>query len=70
MKELVREEQAAERIFGLLPNDQGEALKSLFEEFEAGESPEARFVRAIDNFQPLLLNDSNDGSDWRERQKG
>lgn len=41
-------------------------MKSLFEEFEAGESPEARFVRAMDNFQPLLLNDSNDGSDWRE----
>lgn len=61
-----REEQAAERIFGLLPDDQGEELKSLFEEFEAGESPEARFVRAMDNFQPLLLNDSNDGSDWRE----
>ena len=61
-----REEQAAERIFGLLPNDQGEELKSLFEEFEAGESPEARFVRSMDNFQPLLLNDSNDGSDWRE----
>ena len=62
----VREEQAAERIFGLLPDDQGEELKSLFEEFEAGESPEARFVRSMDNFQPLLLNDSNDGSDWRE----
>ena len=61
-----REEQAAERIFGLLPDDQGEKLKSLFEEFEAGESPEARFVRAMDNFQPLLLNNSNDGSDWRE----
>ena len=61
-----REEQAAERIFGLLPDDQGEELKSLFEEFEAGESPEARFVRSMDNFQPLLLNDSNDGSDWRE----
>ena len=61
-----REEQAAKRLFGLLPEDQGEELKSLFEEFEAGESPEARFVRSMDNFQPLLLNDSNDGSDWRE----
>ena len=63
-----REEQAAERIFGLLPKDQGEELRSLFEEFEAGESPEARFVRAMDNFQPLLLNHSNDGSDWREHE--
>lgn len=62
----VREEQAADRIFGLLPKDQGEELKSLFEEFEAYETPEARFVRAMDNFQPLLLNNSNDGKDWIE----
>ncbi|MBD5444825.1 MAG: HD domain-containing protein [Lachnospiraceae bacterium] len=66
----VREEQAAERIFGLLPDDQGEELKSLFQEFEASETPEARFVRAMDNFQPLLLNNSNDGSDWREHEIG
>ena len=65
-----REEQAAERIFGLLPDDQGEELKSLFQEFEASETPEARFVRAMDNFQPLLLNDSNDGGDWREHEIG
>ena len=63
-----REEQAAERIFGLLPDDQEEELKSLFEEFEASQTPEARFVRAMDNFQPLLLNNSNDGSDWREHE--
>ena len=66
----VREEQAAERIFGLLPDDQGEELKSLFQEFEASETSEARFVRAMYNFQPLLLNDSNDGRDWREHQIG
>ena len=65
-----REEQAAERIFGLLPDDQGEELKSLFQEFEALETPEARFVRAMDNFQPLLLNNSNDGGDWREHEIG
>ena len=65
-----REEQAAERIFGLLPDDQEEELKSLFEEFEASQTPEARFVRAMDNFQPLLLNNSNDGSDWREHEIG
>lgn len=63
-----REEQAAERIFALLPGDQGEELRSLFEEFEASKTPESRFVRAMDNFQPLLLNDSNDGSDWREHE--
>ena len=61
-----REEKAAERIFGLLPKDQMQELKGLFQEFEAGESPEARFAKAMDNFQPLLLNNSNGGSDWRE----
>lgn len=66
----MREEQAAERIFGLLPDDQGEELKSLFQEFEASETPEARFVHAMDNFQPLLLNNSNDGRDWREHEIG
>ena len=61
-----REEQAAERIFGLLPEEQAAELKGLFEEFESLATPEARFARAMDNFQPLLLNDSNGGSDWRE----
>jgi putative hydrolase of HD superfamily len=61
-----REEKAAERIFGMLPNDQREELRALFEKFEAGESPEARFAKVMDNFQPLLLNDSNGGADWRE----
>ena len=64
----VREEQAAERIFGLLPDNQGEELKSLFQEFEASATPEARFVRTMDNFQPLLLNNSNNGRDWREHE--
>ena len=63
-----REAAAAERIFGLLPEDQREELHALFLEFEAGESPEARFARAMDNFQPLLLNDSNNGGDWREHK--
>ena len=66
----VREEQAAKRLFGLLPEDQGEKLKSLFEEYEANETPEARFVRVMDNFQPLLLNNSNDGRDWKEHGIG
>lgn len=61
-----REEKAAERIFSLLPEDQKNELKSLFEEFEANETMEAKFAHAMDNFQPLLLNDSNGGSDWRE----
>ena len=54
-----------ERLFGLLPEDQGRELRELFEEFEAYETPEARFAHTMDNFQPLMLNDSNGGGDWR-----
>lgn len=61
-----REEAAAEHIFGLLPEDQRDELRGIFEEFDAGETAEARFARAMDNFQPLLLNDSNEGGDWKE----
>ena len=63
-----REERAAERIYGLLPDDQRDELRALFEEFEAGETPEARFAKTMDNFQPLLLNHSNGGADWREHK--
>ena len=61
-----REEKAADRLFGLLPEDQGQELRALFEEFEERRTPEARFAAAMDNFQPLLLNDSNGGGDWKE----
>ena len=61
-----REEAAKERLFGMLPPDQGRELAALFEEFERSETPKARFARAMDNLQPLLLNNSNDGSDWVE----
>lgn len=61
-----REQRAADRIFGLLPDDQCGELRALFEEFETGESAEARFAKVMDNFQPLLLNHSNDGADWRK----
>ncbi len=60
-----RERLAADRIFGMLPCDQNEHLRALFEEFEKGESAEARFVKVMDNFQPLLLNDINNGEDWK-----
>lgn len=60
-----REAKAAKRIFGLLPEEQGRELKALFEEFEAYETPEARFAHTMDNLQPLLLNDSNGGGDWK-----
>ena len=49
-----REEAAADRIFGLLPEDQQKELRELFEEFEAYETPEARFAHTMDNFQPVL----------------
>lgn len=60
-----RESRAADRIFGLLPDDQRNELMSLFAEFKANESTEAHFARAMDNFQPLLLNHSNGGADWK-----
>ena len=63
-----RERLAAERIFGMLPDDQRDELRGLFEEFEAGETAEAKFARTMDNLQPLMLNNSNDGGDWREHQ--
>ena len=59
-----REAAAKERIFSLLPPDQKEELAAVFEEFEANETAEAKFVRAMDNLQPLMLNDSNGGGDW------
>ena len=63
-----REDLAKERIYSILPDDQKNELITLFDEFEANETPEARFAHAMDNFQPLLLNNSNDGGDWKEHQ--
>ena len=63
-----REDKAKERIFSLLPDDQKKELIALFDEFEAYETPEARFAHSMDNLQPLILNDSNDGADWREHR--
>lgn len=61
-----RENAAKERIFSLLPAEQKEEFTALFDEFEAYETPEAKFAHAMDNLQPLLLNHSNGGGDWRE----
>lgn len=61
-----RETKAAEKLFGILPADQGEKLRALWEEFEQYETAEARFAHTMDNFQPMLLNDSNGGGDWIE----
>ena len=61
-----RECKAADRIFGLLPEDQGRKMRELWEEFEARETPEARFARTMDCVQPLMLNDASDGRSWAE----
>ena len=63
-----REDAAKERIFSLLPEDQKQELVRIFDEFEAFQPPEAKFARALDNLQPLLLNDSNVGGDWKEHE--
>ena len=63
-----REEAAKQRIYSLLPEDQKENLQAIFDEFEADETAEAHFAHALDNLQPLLLNNSNGGSDWREHK--
>ena len=60
------ERAAAERLYGLLPPDQGEQLRALWEEFEAKETPEARFAGAVDRLQPLLLNVTTEGRSWQE----
>jgi putative hydrolase of HD superfamily len=60
-----RERRAAERIFGLLPGDQGTELREVWEEFEGMETPEARFANALDRLQPLLHNLHNGGGTWR-----
>ncbi|MBP5414548.1 MAG: HD domain-containing protein [Lachnospiraceae bacterium] len=61
-----REDAAKQRIFSMLPDDQKTELISLFDEFEQAGSAEARFAHSMDNLQPLLLNNSNGGSDWIE----
>ncbi len=61
-----REDAAKDRIFSLLPKEQKEELIQLFDEFEAFQTPESKFAHAMDNLQPLMLNNSNGGSDWKE----
>lgn len=66
LDKLEREQKAAERIFGLLPEDQGMELKALWEEFDAMETPEAKYAAALDRLQPVMLNYLNNGGTWRE----
>lgn len=61
-----REKTAADRLFALLPSEQEKEFRGLWEDFEAGKSPEARFAAAVDRVQPLLLNLHRDGISWKE----
>lgn len=60
-----REDAAKERLYSMLPDDQKQQLMAIFEEFEENQTPEAKFARAMDNLQPLILNNSNNGDDWK-----
>lgn len=63
-----RELIAAERIFNLLPENQAKLMRGLWDEFEEGKTPEAKFANSLDKIQPLLLNDSSNGISWEEHQ--
>jgi putative hydrolase of HD superfamily len=61
-----RERLAADKIFALLPTDQGQALRATWEEFELAETADARFAKALDRFQPILLNHAVGGGTWTD----
>lgn len=63
-----RESRAADRIFGLLPQDQNEKMRNLWQEFEEGRTKEAKFARTMDNLHPIMLNAATDGKAWTEHQ--
>lgn len=61
-----RELKAADRIFGILPEAQAKEYRGLWDEFEAMETPEAKFANTLDKVQPLLLNNASGGRSWQE----
>lgn len=61
-----KELAAAERLFGMLPDDQEQELKAIWMEFEQAESAEAKFAKALDRLIPILMNYNNDGQSWVE----
>lgn len=63
-----REQAAADRIYGLLPGGQGQALRALWEEFEAGETDDAKFANAVDRTQPFWGNFYIQGRVWKENR--
>ena len=65
-----REALAADRIFGLLPADQAAEMRALWDEFEAKETPEARFAGSLDRLEPVISNYRTQGGVWKEHQIG
>ncbi|MBO6114245.1 MAG: HD domain-containing protein [Lachnospiraceae bacterium] len=63
-----REVKAAERIFNLLPEEQAEEFRALWDEFERRDTPEARFAAALDRTQPVMLTDKQGGKSWKEHE--
>ncbi len=63
-----RESACADRLFGMLPKEQGIQFRNLWEEFEAYETIEAKYAHLLDNLQPMLLNDAKNGISWKEHQ--
>lgn len=61
-----RELQAAERLFKILPEDQADYMRALWDEFEEAKTPEAKFALTLDKVQPAMLNDAAGGKSWRE----
>ncbi|MBQ9986947.1 MAG: HD domain-containing protein [Erysipelotrichales bacterium] len=61
-----RELMAADKIFGMLQEDQGSKFRELWDEFEEGDTPEAKFARSMDRIQPMMLNDATEGKMWME----
>lgn len=62
----MREQKAADRIYGMLPEEQKAEYRALWEEFEAMETPESKFANTLDKVQPVLLNHASGGKSWRE----
>ncbi len=61
-----KEIKAVERLFGMLPTDQGQELLALWQEFEAAQSDDAKYAKALDRLIPMLLNYHNNGQSWKE----
>lgn len=61
-----QEQAAADRIFGLLPDDLAQGLREVWEEFEAAQTPTAQFAKALDRFQPPMQNLASGGGSWSE----